>query len=175
LAAWLAAIVVAKVTPRPRLFWTILAGIALVVSLIPLFGLARSTAILLLIDGSPVTELWGHLDWSSPIEVDPFMLSPVTITTPLADDEVAVGSVTFRGQATVFEATVLVTLLDGDGRVLEEGFVTASTGAPERGTWAWTVELTTPGTYMVVAAESDPSGGEGRPPFSTTRTISATG
>jgi len=136
---------------------------------------ASITAILLLIDGSPVTELWGHLDWSSPIEVDPFMLSPVTITTPLADDEVAVGSVTFRGQATVFEATVLVTLLDGDGRVLEEGFVTASTGAPERGTWEWTVELTTPGTYMVVAAESDPSGGEGRPPFSTTRTISATG
>jgi hypothetical protein len=133
------------------------------------------TAIRVVIDGAPIDELWGHLDWSSPIEVDPFILSPVTITTPLADDEVPVGPVTFRGQATVFEATVLVTLLDADGRVLEEGFVTATTGAPERGTWEWTVELTNPGSYTIVAAESDPSDGEGRPPFTTTRTIRATG
>jgi hypothetical protein len=51
------------------------------------------------------------------------------------------GPVTFRGQATVFEATVLVTLLDASGAVLEEGFVTATTGAPERGTWEWTVTV----------------------------------
>jgi hypothetical protein len=133
------------------------------------------TAIRVVIDGAPIDELWGHLDWSSPIEVDPFILSPVTVTTPLAGDEVPVGPVTFRGQATVFEATVLVTLLDADGRILEEGFVTATTGAPERGTWEWTVELTTPGSYTMVAAESDPSDGEGRPPFSTTRTVRATG
>ena len=131
------------------------------------------SAIVLLIDGRPITELWGHLDWSGPIEVDPFILSPVTVTTPLADDEVRVGSVTFRGQATVFEANVLVTLLDGAGDVLEESFVTATTGAPERGTWEWTVELPTAGDYTVVASESDPSGGEGRPPFSATRTVRA--
>jgi hypothetical protein len=133
------------------------------------------SAITLLIDGRPITELWGHLDWSRPIDVDPFVLSPVTVTAPLADEEVPVGPVTFRGQATVFEATVLVTLLDATGNVLEEGFVTASTGAPERGTWEWTVELPTAGTYTIVAGESDPSGGEGRPPFSTTRTIRAVG
>jgi hypothetical protein len=133
------------------------------------------TAIQVLVDGQPITELWGHLDWSGPIEVDPFVLSPVTVTTPLAGEEVPIGQVTFRGQATVFEATVLVTLLDGDGTVIEEGFVTATTGAPERGTWEWTVELPTPGAYTVVAGESDPSDGEGRPPFSTTRTIRATG
>jgi len=133
------------------------------------------TAIRLLIDGAPIDELWGHLDWSSPVDVDPFILSPVTITTPLPDDEVPVGPVTFRGQATVFEATVLVTLLDADGRILEEGFVTATTGAPERGTWEWTVELPTAGTYTVVAGESDPSDGEGRPPFTTMRTVRATG
>jgi hypothetical protein len=57
---------------------------------------------------------------------------------------------------------VLVTLLDEDGRVIEEGFVTATTGAPERGTWEWTVELSQPGLYTIVAAESDPSDGEGR-------------
>lgn len=132
------------------------------------------TGIRLHIDGQPVTELWGHLDWSGTIEVDPFILSPVTVTTPLADEEIPVGRVTFRGQATVFEATVLVTLLDAAGTVLEEGFVTATTGAPERGTWEWTVELPVPGEYTVVAGGSDPSGGEGRPPFSTTRTVRAT-
>ena len=131
------------------------------------------SAIVLLIDGRPITELWGHLDWSRPIEVDPFILSPVTVTTPLADDVVRVGSVTFRGQATVFEANVLVSLLDSAGSALEEGFVTATTGAPERGTWEWSVELPTAGDYTVIASESDPSGGEGRPPLSATRTVRA--
>ena len=133
------------------------------------------TAIQVLVDGQSITELWGHLDWSGPIEVDPFVLSPVTVTTPLAGEEVPVGPVTFRGQATVFEATVLVTLLDSNGDVVEEGFVTATTGAPERGTWEWTVELLEVGEYTVVAGESDPSDGEGRPPFSTTRTVRAIG
>jgi hypothetical protein len=136
---------------------------------------ASITAVVLLIDGQPITELWGHLDWSDPIEVDPFILSPVTITAPLAGEDVPVGAVTFRGEATVFEATVLVTLLDAEGDLLAEGFVTATTGAPERGTWEWTVELPEVGEYTVVAAESDPSDGEGRPPFSTTRTFRATG
>ena len=130
-------------------------------------------AIALLVDGQPVDELWGHLDWSEPIAVDPFILSPVTITTPLPGEEVPVGPVTFRGQATVFEANVLVTLLDADGTVVEDGFVTATTGAPGRGTWEWTVTLPAPGVYTVVAAESDPSEGEGRPPFATTRTVRA--
>lgn len=133
------------------------------------------TGIRLLIDGQPITELWGHLDWSGVLAVDPFILSPVTVTTPLADEQVAVGTVTFRGQATVFEATVLVALLDGNGDVLEEGFVTATAGGPDRGTWEWTVVLPTAGGYMVVAGESDPSGGEGRPAFSTTRTVRAIG
>jgi hypothetical protein len=134
---------------------------------------ASIDAVRLLVDGRAVDELWGHLDWSEPIAADRFILSPVTITTPLAGEEVAVGSVTFRGQATVFEATVLVTLLDASGAVVEEGFVTATTGAPERGTWEWTVALPNAGEYTVVAGESDPSDGEGRPPFSTTRTVRA--
>jgi hypothetical protein len=133
------------------------------------------TGIVLLIDGQPIDELWGHLDWSGPIDVDPFILSPVTVSTPLADEEVPVGAVTFRGQATVFEATVLMMLLDADGNVLVEDFVTATTGAPERGSWEWTVELPSAGEYTVVAGESDPSGGEGRPPFEATRTIRAIG
>ena len=136
---------------------------------------ASIEAVAVKIDGAPIVELWGHLDWSAPIAVDPFILSPVTITTPLAGDEVSVGEVTFRGQATVFEATVLVTLTDADGTVVEDGFMTATIGAPSRGTWEWTVTLPGPGEYIVVAGESDPSGGEGRPPFSTSRTVIAVG
>jgi hypothetical protein len=136
---------------------------------------ASISAVQVLVDGSPITELWGHLDWSAPIPVDPSFLSPVTVTTPLPGEEVPVGTVTFRGQATVFEATVLVTLLDASGAVVEEDFVTATTGAPDRGTWEWSVTLPSPGEYTVVAGESDPSGGEGRPPFSTTRTVRAIG
>jgi hypothetical protein len=133
------------------------------------------TAIVLLIDGQPIDELWGHLDWSQPVTVDASVLSPITVTTPMEGEEVTVGEVTFRGQATVFEANVLVTLLDGDGVVLEEGFVTATAGAPERGTWEWTVTLPSAGTYMLVASEDDVSDGEGRPAFSTMRTVTATG
>jgi hypothetical protein len=136
---------------------------------------ASITGIRLLIDGAPVTELWGHLDWSRPVTADPFALSPVTVTVPLAGETVPVGSVTFRGQATVFEATVLVTLRAEDGRVVEEGFVTATTGAPERGTWEWTVTLPSAGLYTITAGASDPSAGEGPPPFVTTRTIRAGG
>jgi len=131
------------------------------------------TAIRLLIDGAPVGELWGHLDWSDPIEPAPFALSPITITVPLAGETIPAGPVMFRGQATVFEATVLVTLLDERGDVIEEGFVTATTGAPERGTWEWAVTLPGTGLYTIVAEESDPSDGEGRPPFVTTRTFRA--
>jgi len=132
-------------------------------------------AIRLLVDGAPIDELWGHLDWSGPIEPDPFALSPVTITVPLAGETVPAGVLTFRGQATVFEATVLVTLLGENGAVIEEGFVTATTGAPDRGTWEWAVTLPGAGLYTIVAEESDPSDGEGRPPFVTTRTFRAAG
>ncbi len=63
------------------------------------------SAIVLLIDGRPITELWGHLDWSRPIEVDPFILSPVTVTTPARRRR---GPRRVRdlppAQATVFEA-----------------------------------------------------------------------
>ena len=130
-------------------------------------------AVRLLVAGAPITELWGHLDWSEPVPVDPFALSPVTVTTPLAGEEVPVGPVTFRGQATVFEGTVLVTLVDADGTVVDDGFVTATQGGPGRGTWEWTVALPGPGPFTLTAAETDPSGGEGRPPFATTRTIIA--
>ncbi len=140
---------------------------------------ASITSVRLTLAGEPIDELWGHLDWSRPIVADQFALSPVTIESPahetIVDSDGAAASgayvVEVRGQATVFEATVLISAFDRSGTLLSEGFLTASTGAPERGTWVWELELPGPGVYRLEVAESDPSGGEGRPPFVATRTF----
>lgn len=131
-------------------------------------------AVELWIDGEPIDGLWGHVDFSQPIEPDPFALSPITITSPPMGPDGATadaGEVVLGGEATVFEANFLIRVLDGDGAVVEDTFVTASEGAPGRGTWEHTVTLSEPGTYTVEVTEDDPSDGEGRPPFVSTRTI----
>jgi hypothetical protein len=137
------------------------------------------TGVRLKVAGVLVDELWGHLDWSVPLSADPFALSPVTIESPThgavidSDGAAAAGGVEveIRGQATVFEATLLVRALGASGEVLTEGFLTASMGAPERGTWVWMVLLPGPGIYRIEAYEDDPSDGEGRPPYRVTRTF----
>ncbi|TVR34699.1 MAG: hypothetical protein EA388_08580 [Nitriliruptor sp.] len=131
-------------------------------------------AVVLWIDGEPIDGLWGHVDFSQPIEPDPFALSPITITSPPMGPDGAsaeVGEVVLGGEATVFEATFLIRVLAPDGAVVEDTFVTATAGGPERGTWEHTVTLSDPGTYTVEVAEDDPSDGEGRPPFVSTRII----
>jgi hypothetical protein len=140
---------------------------------------ASITGMRLTLAGEPIDELWGHLDWSRPIAPDPFALSPVTIDVPAHEAIVDSGGaaaggayvVVVRGQATVFEATVLISAFDRGGTLISEGFLTASTGAPERGTWVWDLELPGPGVYRVEVAETDPSDGEGRPPFVASRTF----
>lgn len=130
------------------------------------------TSLLLTIEGAPVTDLWGHLDWSAPIVPDPFALSPITIVTPAHGAVVPAGTVEVTGLATVFEATLLVRLEDANGVVvpIEPGFVMASEGGPGRGDWTWTIELA-PGTWTIVAEAPDMSDGEGPPPFITRRTV----
>jgi hypothetical protein len=130
------------------------------------------SALALTVDGAPVSELWGHLDWSRPIEPDPFSLSPITIVGPAHGETVSAGTVVVTGLATVFEATLLVRLLDANGAVVpvEPGFVTASEGGPGRGDWTWEIELA-PGTWTIEAEAPDMSDGEGPPPFVTRRTV----
>jgi hypothetical protein len=123
------------------------------------------------VDGALVDELWGHLDWSEPLTADPFSLSPVTIEVPGHAAEVAAGELIVTGQATVFEATVVVAAYAADGTLVAEGFVTATEGGPGRGTWEWRVTLSVPGEYRLEAGASDPSGGEGPPPFVAIRTV----
>lgn len=134
-------------------------------------ALGDVTGARLTIEGEPIDDLWGHLDWSVPIEPDPFALSPITIVEPTHADEVAAGAVEVHGEATIFEASFWLRLLDADGAIVEEITVMASTGAPERGTWSHTFEITDPGEYMIEAEEPDMSDGEGRAMLVTTRAI----
>ena len=131
-------------------------------------------AISLWIDGEPIDELWGHLDWSEPLEPDPFALSPITIAEPRLEDgrwTAPAGPIVLRGEATVFEATFGIRVIGPGGDVLVDDVVTATQGGPERGTWEYRLDLDEPGNHLVVVFEEDPSDGEGRPPFELTRTL----
>ncbi len=131
-------------------------------------------AVQLWVEGAAIDELWGHLEWSQPFEPAPGAISPITISEPAAgpgEITVAAGEVTVRGEARVFEATFRLRLLGADGEVVAEDLVTATEGAPGRGTWEHTFTIEEPGAYTIEAEEDDPSDGEGRPPFATTRLI----
>jgi hypothetical protein len=113
------------------------------------------TGVQLLVDGSPVETLWGSVDLRQPLTRTPAAetLGPVWLDVP--DGGVVTGE--FGGSATVFEATVSWQLRAGD-RVVEEGFSTASTGAPERGEWTATT-VAAPGDYELWAFESSAKDG----------------
>jgi len=108
------------------------------------------TEVRLLVEGEPVETLWGATDASGPLRRDEAAttLGPVWLDVP----EGGTIDGAFGGSATVFEATVSWELRQGD-LVVQEGFSTATTGAPERG--EWTAETDVPaGDYELWAYES---------------------
>lgn len=127
-------------------------------------------AVRLLVDGQPVDELWGHLDWSQPITADPQALAPIIVETPSWGASVPSGPVTASGTSVTYESTVELRLVAPDGTVVEDTFTTAAQpNVGQRGPWTHTfdTEATTAGTWTIEAVEPDPSDGEGRPPFTT--------
>jgi hypothetical protein len=74
---------------------------------------------------------------------------PILIASPLPGDSVS-SPIRVAGTASVFEATLVVELVQA-GKVLEKKTVTASTGAPYRGTFSTTFETTATGDASVVA------------------------
>jgi hypothetical protein len=120
------------------------------------------------IEGRPVAELWGNGIGASPLERAPQVevLAPVWIIAP-AEDAVVGRTVTIEGDASVFEATVNWEVRQS-GRVVDDGFATASEGAPGRGAWAAQVTLR-PGTYELRAFEV--SAEDGTAMFVDTKTI----
>lgn len=116
------------------------------------------TGVRLLIDGRPTETLWGAVDTRGPLTRAPQadVLAPVWLDVPQG------GSIdgAFGGAATVFEATVNWQVRQGD-TVMDEGFSTASVGAPERGTWTATTDVP-PGDYELWAFESSAEDGSMR-------------
>jgi hypothetical protein len=83
----------------------------------------------------PAWQVWGH----------------VWITAPLENATVA-SSFEISGEATVPEGTVNWQILRNGG-LLKQGVVTATNGAPGRGTWSVTISGLAPGPYQVKAYE----------------------
>ncbi|MEX2289356.1 MAG: Gmad2 immunoglobulin-like domain-containing protein [Mycobacteriales bacterium] len=107
-------------------------------------------AVQLLVDGERVETLWGHADLTKPVSRAPAaeVLGPVWLDV----EEGGTIRGDFGGTATVFEATVSWEFRQGD-RVVQEGFSTASEGAPGRGDWTGTADVP-PGDYELWAYES---------------------
>ena len=93
---------------------------------------------------SPVTSVKGAITVRSPL-VNETVHSPVTIS----------------GDASVFEATLAWRISDTAGRVLAEGFTTASAGAPGRGTFSVSASytVTTDTVALVEVYSRSPKGG----------------
>jgi hypothetical protein len=76
-------------------------------------------------------------------------LAPIWVDSPTRDQVLPAGkSVTVKGQATVFEATVMWDLRRGSAPV-KQGHATASIGAPDRGQYSIEVGKLQPGTYTI--------------------------
>jgi hypothetical protein len=86
-------------------------------------------------------------------------LPPILIESP-ADGAQVPKDVAVSGSASVFEATLVVELRQG-GRVVAKRTVTASNGAPERGTFS--TSLTAPNTGAATVAAYAPSAADGSP------------
>jgi Immunoglobulin-like domain of bacterial spore germination/Sporulation and spore germination len=77
------------------------------------------------------------------------VVPPILIEAPLPGDNVR-SPIRVAGTASVYEATLVVELVQG-GDVLQRKTVTASTGAPERGTFSTSFETAATGDASIVA------------------------
>jgi germination protein M len=92
-------------------------------------------------------------------------LLPAILVTSPASDETVENPVTITGSANVFEANVTVEILDATGKVVGNGFTTATCGSGCRGTFtitlAYDVAKTQKGELVV---HDDDAAGTGQPP-----------
>ncbi|MDO9496260.1 MAG: Gmad2 immunoglobulin-like domain-containing protein [Nocardioides sp.] len=123
---------------------------------------------------NPVNEVLGQPTSEPLANAEPLdVLSLMSVTSP-SEGAVVSGSFVAEGVNSGFEATMSWRLEDAAGEVVLEGNATAE-GWMDR-LYPWTtdpidVSGLVPGTYRFVASNPDPSGGEGFPPDTDTRTI----
>lgn len=105
------------------------------------------------VNGKTVESFAGHVDTTAAFEraIGYEVLNPIQISSTNQGAELT-SPVTISGQACTFEANV-VWKLSQDGKVVQEGFTTASSGCPERGDWSITLADLAPGNYRIEALE----------------------
>ncbi|HET7689710.1 MAG TPA: Gmad2 immunoglobulin-like domain-containing protein [Nocardioidaceae bacterium] len=130
---------------------------------------AATDPVQILVDGEPAGDLWGSVDASQPIaRADATgVQAPVWITEPAEGASVA-GPVTVQGVAQVFEGNVNWRLLK-DGTEVDNGFATASEGAPAFGEYEFELENVAPGSYTLQVFEA--SALDGSDTFMDTKTF----
>jgi hypothetical protein len=105
------------------------------------------------VNGTTVESFAGHVDTTATFEraFDYEVLNPIQISSINQGAELT-SPVNISGQACTFEANV-VWKLSQDGKVVQEGFTTASSGCPERGGWSIALADLAPGNYRIEALE----------------------
>lgn len=85
------------------------------------------------------------------------VLGPIWVTEPSPGATIPRGrAVVFSGEATVHEAALQWRVEpEAGGTALHEGSMTASEGAPGRGTWKVTLPTLQPGSYRVMVSSQD--------------------
>ncbi|HVF06540.1 MAG TPA: Gmad2 immunoglobulin-like domain-containing protein [Frankiaceae bacterium] len=125
-----------------------------------------------LFDGKTAPTLWGDVATTGPIsrgaQVD--TLAPIWVVEPAQGAKVS-RTFTVKGTATVFEATVSWAVTrPGSTTKIVDGYVTATEGAPGRGSFTVTVKLPagTTGDVVFTAWESSAEDGSVQHPDSKT-------
>jgi germination protein M len=109
-------------------------------------------------------DWWGHVG----LYEQPFsrnlanVYEPVIWVTSPIPGQKAASPLEVSGSARVFEATVNIRLVDDTGKILSEGFTTASEGAPGRGDFKYALNFSaaTPGKGDLEVYWTSPKDGE---------------
>jgi germination protein M len=119
------------------------------------------------LDGKPIDVLGGEgIIIDQPLTRRDYadLLPPILVVSPTFEENVA-SPVVVRGSANVFEANVLVEILDEDGETIAQTFTTATCGTGCRGMYRvevpFTVDREQNGTVVV---HDEDAAGAGRPP-----------
>lgn len=130
----------------------------------------ESLPVMLTIEGEPAGELWGAVSWDEPVtREDPLDVRLLVQVDEPQEGATVTSPLTVSGEAAVFEANLLWSVLDATGTEVQAGFTTTAEGqvfAP----YEFVLELA-PGEYTVVISESDESGGEGGTPMTDSKAV----
>jgi len=111
------------------------------------------TTVAFTVNGEVVESFAGHVDTTATFTraIDYEVLNPLQISSVDQGAELS-SPVTISGQACTFEANVVWKLLQ-DGKVVKEGFTTASAGCPTRGDWTISLDELKSGEYTIQVLE----------------------